>query len=163
MAVISYIVGDATRPQGDGLKIVAHVVNNSGGWGAGFVMALSKKWARPEAEYRRWCRERGEDFRRMLGCVQLVPVEEDVWVANVLGQHGTGRGPDGSPPIRYEALARGFARIADFAAEHPERRVSVHSPRLGCGLAGGTWGEVEPLLERHLVRRGVPVIIYDLP
>jgi len=161
--VISYIVGDATRPQGDGLKVVAHVVNDVGAWGAGFVKALSKKWTRPEAEYRRWHRERGDDFRKMLGCVQLVPVEIDIWVANVIGQQGTGRGPDGRPPVRYEALARGFVRIADFAAEHPERQISVHAPRLGAGLAGGSWAEIEPLLERHLVTRGVPVTVYDLP
>jgi hypothetical protein len=99
----------------------------------------------------------------MLGCVQLVPVEHDIWIANLLGQRGVGRGQDGRPPVRYEALGKGFSLIADFAEAHPERRVSVHAPRLGCGLAGGRWEEVEPILEQTLVRRGISVTVYDLP
>jgi hypothetical protein len=34
-------------------------------------------------------------------------------------------------------------------------------PRIGCGLAGGKWSEVEPLIEEHLIAAGVPVTAYD--
>jgi hypothetical protein len=34
---INFIVGDATTPIGDGLKIIVHVCNDIGGWGRGFV------------------------------------------------------------------------------------------------------------------------------
>jgi hypothetical protein len=37
----------------------------------------------------------------------------------------------------------------------------VHMPRIGCGLAGGEWRRVEPLIERRLVRRGIPVTVDD--
>jgi O-acetyl-ADP-ribose deacetylase (regulator of RNase III) len=161
---IQYVIGDATRPQGDGLKVIAHVVNNLGGWGAGFVVALSRRWKRPELEYRAWFEKHGpEKFAGLLGATQLVPVEEDVWVANIIGQHGLRRGDDGEPPVRYAAIARGFEHIADYAKAYPDRRLSVHAPRLGCGLAGGSWEEIEPLLHRNLLSRGVPVTIYDLP
>lgn len=36
-----------------------------------------------------------------------------------------------------------------------------YMPRIGCGLAGGTWPRVEPLVENRLVRRGIPVTVYD--
>lgn len=34
-------------------------------------------------------------------------------------------------------------------------------PRIGCGLAGGTWDRVEPLVGERLVARGIPVTVYD--
>lgn len=160
---IKYVVGDATAPEGEGLKIIAHCCNNLGAWGAGFVLALSRKWERPEREYREWCERHGKDgFRKLLGATQLVPVERDVWVANIIGQDGVGASK-GVPPIRYEAISRGFLHIAEYAEANPEREVSVHAPRLGCGLAGGEWPKVADILEQCLTSKGIPVTIYDLP
>lgn len=34
---------------------------------------------------------------------------------------------------------------------------------VGCGLAGGTWDKVEELVKRRLSRRGLTVVVYDLP
>ena len=42
-----------------------------------------------------------------------------------------------------------------------EIEASVHMPRIGCGLAGGTWGKIEPILERTLIKAGVEVTVYD--
>lgn len=36
-------------------------------------------------------------------------------------------------------------------------------PRIGAGLAGGSWDQIEPLILNHLTERGIPVTIYDLP
>ena len=38
---------------------------------------------------------------------------------------------------------------------------SVHMPRIGCGLAGGKWERIEPLIERTLLARAVPTTVYD--
>lgn len=54
MKPINYIKGDATNPVGDEPKIIVHVCNDIGGWGKGFVMALSNKWKEPETQYRNW-------------------------------------------------------------------------------------------------------------
>src|SRR5205823_6841477 len=54
MAGITYLKGDATCPQAKGVKIICHVCNDIGGWGKGFVLALSKRWSEPEAAYRKW-------------------------------------------------------------------------------------------------------------
>lgn len=35
-------------------------------------------------------------------------------------------------------------------------------PRIGCGLAGGTWERVEELIALNLSLRGIPVTVYDL-
>ena len=40
MEALRIIKGDATAPQGSGTKIIAHVCNDQGGWGKGFVLAV---------------------------------------------------------------------------------------------------------------------------
>jgi hypothetical protein len=34
-------------------------------------------------------------------------------------------------------------------------------PRIGCGLAGGNWEEIEPIIEETLGAQSVPVSVYD--
>jgi O-acetyl-ADP-ribose deacetylase (regulator of RNase III) len=150
------LAGDATSPQAVGVKIIAHVCNDMGGWGKGFVVAVSRRWPGPEREYRAWYRGRADnDFG--LGSVQLVQVEPDMHVANMVGQHGIRHGSDG-PPVRYAAIEQCLDTLGDHA-----RRLgaSVHMPRIGCGLAGGRWDEVEPLIVKSLCRRDVAVTVYD--
>jgi O-acetyl-ADP-ribose deacetylase (regulator of RNase III) len=155
---INYIVGDATKPAGEGPQIVVHVCNDVGGWGRGFVVALSGRWPEPEKNYRAW--HRGELKQPFgLGEVQFVPVEEHLCVANVIGQHDV-RPIGGIPPIRYDALRVGLRRVA---AEARRLGASVHMPRIGCGLAGGTWNEVGLIVEEELVAQGIAVTVYDLP
>ncbi|GGQ82648.1 macro domain-containing protein [Streptomyces althioticus] len=156
MSEIRYVRGDATVPSVKGVKIIAHVCNDIGGWGKGFVLALSRRWPEPEAAYRAWHRDRAtNDFG--LGAVQLVQAERYVWVANTIGQRGVRTGSKGVP-VRYEAVDTALDRLAGHALE---LGASVHMPRIGCGLAGGRWSRVEPLVENRLVRRGIPVTVYD--
>ncbi|GDY61403.1 hypothetical protein SAV14893_007960 [Streptomyces avermitilis] len=61
-------------------------------------------------------------------------------------------------PVRYEAIDAALGLLADRAVALD---ASVHLPRIGCGLAGGTWSRVEPLITERLVRRGIPVTVYD--
>jgi O-acetyl-ADP-ribose deacetylase (regulator of RNase III) len=47
-------------------------------------------------------------------------------------------------------------------AEHAaELSASVHMPRIGCGLAGGRWEEIEPIISRTLGARDIPTTVYD--
>lgn len=156
MIPITYLIGDATRPVGSGLKIVAHCCNDEGAWGAGFVLALSARWKKPERDYRA---QRAFGGWR-LGDVQFVAVKDDIVVANIIGQHGTGW-LGGIPPIRYDAIREGFNRIE--ASNVESEAFSVHMPRLGCGLAGGDWKQIERLIVETLCARDVPVFVYDLP
>ncbi|WP_390821201.1 macro domain-containing protein [Tuwongella immobilis] len=156
MSGIQYVKGDATCPQGTDVRIICHICNDIGSWGKGFVLAISKRWKSPEAEFRNW-HASGLDGGFALGAVQFVPVEPSIWIANLVGQHGIKRNRSG-PPIRYEAVAAGLAQIAVKASE---LGASVHMPRIGCGLAGGDWSQIEPLIQQHLIAAGVPVSVYD--
>ncbi|MBX9627605.1 MAG: macro domain-containing protein [Gemmataceae bacterium] len=156
MAAITYLKGDATCPQAKGVKVIAHVCNDTGGWGKGFVLAVSRRWPEPEADYRAWYAA-GKEAGFGLGAVRFVQVEPYIWVANMVAQRGTKTGSSG-PPIRYEAVA---ACLRQVAAKARELGASAHMPRIGCGLAGGDWARVEPLIEEYLCGRGVAVTVYD--
>ena len=156
MTEIRYLRGDATSPQAKGVKIIAHVSNDLGGWGKGFVLAISNRWSEPERQYRAWHRERAHnDFG--LGAAQFVQCEEYIWVANMIGQHGLKKGSKG-PPVRYEAIEK---CLGDVTAKARELGASVHMPRIGCGLAGGTWDKIEPLILAQLCECDVEVWVYD--
>ncbi|MER5736393.1 macro domain-containing protein [Streptomyces sp. NPDC002262] len=157
MTEIEYVRGDATAPHGKGVRIVAHVCNDLGGWGKGFVLAVSRRWPEPEAAFRRWHRERAaNDFG--LGAAQFVQVSPQLWVANLVGQRGIRTGRSTGVPVRYEAIDRALGLLAEKAVELD---ASVHMPRIGCGLAGGKWERVEPLVRERLAGRGIPVTVYD--
>ncbi len=34
---------------------------------------------------------------------------------------------------------------------------------IGCGLAGGRWEQIEPLIAEELSARNIPVTVYELP
>lgn len=155
MKTINYLKGDATKPQIEGNKIITHICNDIGGWGKGFVMAISKRWKNPESEYRRWFKT-GDNFN--LGEIQIIQVEDDIWVCNMIGQHKIITNSKGIPPIRYEAVEECLQKLAKEALE---LNASVHMPRIGCGLAGGKWEQIEPIIERTLLKNSVMVFVYD--
>jgi O-acetyl-ADP-ribose deacetylase (regulator of RNase III) len=151
---IAFHIGDATRPVGPGNKIIAHVCNDQGRWGKGFVMAIAARWPQPEEAYRKWFDEQ-TGFE--LGAVRFVQAERDIWVANMIGQHGM-REMDGVPPIRYAAVWSGLQTVA---AKAKELKASVHMPRIGCGLAGGEWPKIEPIIRETLCKLEIAVLVYD--
>lgn len=158
MSKITYLIGDATRPQGEGLKVIVHIANNVGAWGKGFVLALSARWKLPEQSYREWYRDKAE-APLMLGMVDFTQPEDDIIVASIIGQNGIGN--KHGPPVDYEAISQGLEVAAD-AILRKRRRATVHMPRIGCGLAGGTWYQIEPIIQRQLCDRGISVTVYDL-
>ena len=157
MDLITVLKGDATAPVRDGNRIICHVCNDIGGWGKGFVLAISKRWKEPEAQYRTW-HTQGESSNFRLGAIQLVRVTPDIEVANMIAQRDV-RPVAGVPPIRYDALRECLATLATHAGS---QQASVHMPRIACGLAGGTWNEVEAIIHATLVASGVRVYVYDL-
>jgi len=152
MSALNYVIGDATYPQGDGPKAIVHVCNNVGLWGRGFVVAVSKRWSEPEAAYRDWY----ISGHANLGNIQPVTVGDQLWVINMVAQHGVGR--QNGPPIRYYELKECLKQVTRFAKR---TGASVHLPRIGCGLAGGRWEIVEQIIKETLIDGGVEVTVYD--
>lgn len=172
MNKINYRVGDATRPEGDGPMVIAHICNDIGAWGSGFVMALSRRDRQPELCYRQWYEGSGPatDASFKLGQIQLTRYnpwpelisesQSTLYVANMIAQRGIRHDMTAPPAVHYSALDECLGRVARVASHMP---ASVHMPRIGCGLGGGDWESVEKIINDVLIAHGIPVTVYDLP
>lgn len=151
---IHYVTGDATEPIGEGKKIIAHICNDQGGWGAGFVLALSNKWKEPEEHYR-------EAFAKgeiKMGTVQVVKTATpNIDVVNMVAQHSY-KTKDNPLPLSYETLQVCLSKLRYVATY---LHATVHMPRIGCGLAGGDWKMVEQMIQTEICNKGIPVYVYD--
>ena len=135
--------------------------------GAGFVVALSRRWKSPENEYRKWHREQSYTDSNysncifQLGKIQEVAVTDDISVINMIAQHNCSWMRDVNskmiPPIRYGALERCLNKVADLELKN---NTSVHMPKIGAGLAGGNWNRIEKIIEKTLVDKGIDVTVY---
>jgi len=155
--MIEYITGDATEPI---VKpaIIAHVCNDIGGWGRGFVLALSKKYPLAEEGYRKWFESPNEfGLKPKLGNIQLVSVNTQIIVANMIAQQGT-KVVDGVPPIRYGSLKRCLGSVHYQASNN---NCTIHMPRIGSGLAKGKWNIIEECIKESCP--SVKVYVYTLP
>ena len=155
--------GDASVPASKITPtIIAHVVNDLGFWGRGFVLSLSKRWPITKEAYIKW--KGGEnrfegDKAFSLGNVQIIQVQNSVYVANMAAQHGIAKAP-GDSPIRYGALEECLEKVAAAAAK---KNAVVQMPKIGAGLAGGDWGKIEKIIDRALLQKNIAVYVVSLP
>lgn len=160
--MICYLKGDATNPKLEsGEKgMIVHICNNVGAWGAGFVVPLGKRYPMTKAGYLQWhqwwtthCH--GHVFK--LGEVQFMAVSNNILVANMIAQDGIHHSQN--PRVKYAYLEICLKKAFNVANDHG---YSVHMPRIGCGLGGGTWDQVEISIRTANRVPNVPVFVYDL-
>jgi len=151
------IKGDATSPvmaSEDERVIVPHVTNDEGGWGAGFVVALSRKWSEPEAAYR-------SDFqigRARGGEMTLVKVPvKGLMIANMTAQHSY-KSDKNPRPLNYLWLAKCMDKVATEAVN---LGASIHCPKFGSDLAGGDWDFIMLMIQDIWLARGINVTVYE--
>lgn len=145
--MITYLKGDATYPQGEGVKLLIHVCNDRGIWSAGFVVALSKRWKEPEYMYKLMPIKK-------LGMIQTIQVESDIIVVNMVAQTLWQKNTH-KMPLNYTALVKCLKNVNRIALL---LGYTIHAPKFGSGLAGGNWKVIEQLIEEIIT---VPVYIYD--
>lgn len=152
---LKYVTGDVLLPIGDGNKLIIHCCNDLGLMGSGVAKALLTKWPSVKSEYVKWSKK--NDF--LLGEIQIVKVDEKIFVANMIGQHGI-KSFDNQVPVRYDAIKSCLIKVADFSKIN---QATIHVPyKMGSDRAGGEWGIIEDLLIECLCREGILVVVYDL-
>lgn len=153
-----YRDGDATVPQAEGNTIIAHLCNDIGAWGAGFVIAVSNKWPKAKAIYRKAAVHR----LLKLGLTQFVLVEDDParWIANMVGQNGINDGKNGwfGDLVDYTALTVCLRKVFEFAIQHS---ATIHMPKIGSKLAGGDWSRIEGIIAQLVSEYGVDCYVYN--
>ncbi len=145
--MIKYLKGDATLPVIEsGLRILPHICNDLGGWGSGYVLALSRRWREPEARYRKL-------VDRKLGDIQVVKLpsnnKSEIVVVNMIAQHGY-KNKFNPVPLQYDILTSCLQKIDEWIYSSVTDEVSIHMPYIGCGLAGGNWKDVEKIINETL-------------
>lgn len=157
VAGIEVVQGDASHPRGRGPSVIAQIVNDSAfTWGAGFSRVLRETWPTAQRSFRDWAEKDRRNLR--LGRVHAGIVNENLAVMSMIAQHGYGPSP--KPRIRYAALEECLEQLGTFAAS---RGWTVHMPKIGSGLAGGSWNIVRELVEDTVCAKGVKVFVYELP
>lgn len=156
--MIKYVEGDLFQGINmmDRPIVIAHVVNNKGGFGAGFVVPLGRRFPKAKESYLQWAKDKSwNDVPFLLGKTQIVEVEHSIYVANLTAQT-----LGGHRPLFYNHLARCMDTVAEFATEV---KAQVACPLFGAGLAGGNWNFVEKLIEDCWLKAGIPVTVFYLP
>jgi len=163
------VKGDATNPirvypNGYEQQIIVHCCNDIGAWGAGFVIPLAKKWPQTKLTYQ------ANIDRQKLGDIQLIQVHKSPtltqFVCNLIGQKNIKPLRFNRiiiPPIRYEAIKEGLIRLRlHLNTTKIQHQVSLHSPRFGCGLAGGKWENIQECIEFAFGDTNIVWTVYDL-
>ncbi|TKI69474.1 macro domain-containing protein [Lysinibacillus mangiferihumi] len=154
----SYLKGDASIPLEENTLII-HVVNILGLWGKGFVLSLSKQFPYAKKEYLKWSKDK-ETFR--LGEVQFVCVDQQksVFIANMLAQKGVRKNyKDSTTYIGYDALRSCLKKVARFSLIN---RLTIQMPKIGSGLAGGDWSEIEKIINEELIYYKIKCNVFEL-
>lgn len=157
---IKYVTGDATEPTvSDGLRVIIHVCNDIGKWGAGFTKALSNKWKSPGEYYKRQFKH--AKVKPKLGDVQWQFPDINLAVVNMIAMKGVNHFGRTDAPIRYDALEMCLEKAKEGAVASADGELlTFHMPRIGAGLAGGDWQKIEPIIEE--VFWDFDAYIYDL-
>lgn len=125
--------------------VIVQQVNMLGVMGAGLALQIAKKWP---IVLTRYIGLLNRGFVS-LGDVQLIHVSEHLFVANIFAQYGVG-GTTKENSTDLNALKKGFSYLSVFSvADNPDRTIYIPHG-IGCGLGGGSWNKVLPLLETYL-------------
>ena len=151
---INYLEGNAVEPIiKDGCKnVIIHITNNEQRWASGFVLAVSKKWKRPEKEYM--------NSVPILGNTQFIEVEPNLYVVNMCAQCGVRPIVSSGfkvPNLQYDALYNCLLKIRE---EFPDD-VRFHFPLIGAVRSGGDWRVISTLVEKILGDSELYCYIYD--
>jgi len=161
MSNIIYFNGDVleaikTSKDEHTTKILLHICNNKGGWGAGFVLALSKVWPQPEATYRLAYKAKNECF---LGDIQVTKVDKGIYVVSMIAQDGY-KTPSNPHPLNYDALQSCLEKIMQWINDKEVEFPVIYGPKFGTGLAGGDWILISEYLKQILGE--VQINIYEI-
>lgn len=134
MSLLHHTIGNALKPVRTP-AIIAHVCNDVGAFGAGFALAVARTYPKAKEDYKAL-------DHYLLSDVQIVPIDDNLYIANMIAQHGL-KTKGGVPPLRYESLEACLEHIQQWADAY---HMTIHMPRVGARLAGGDWVAIEALI-----------------
>lgn len=120
--------------------IIAHQCNCQGKMGAGLAKQIRRRYPVVYSKYKQAC----DRHLFTLGKIQLIKVNNALYVANLAGQDDYG---NSCQYTDYDALSQCLAKLY---AKSLELNLTPYLPYgIGCGLAGGNWETALLLIENH--------------
>lgn len=166
---LHYVKGDAAKPFRipNTVTVIAHIVNNIFVWGKGFVLALDKNYPSAKTQYFAYkaLKRKPKPVDYLGDCLLAYDVSfttptVTTVVANLFAQHGI-RSATNPRPLQYESLRTSLTTLSVELTRRNENTFVIHMPRIGCGLAGGKWELVEPII-LDTIGKSFDVYVYDL-
>ena len=118
--------------------VILHGCNCFNSWGAGIAVEIRKAF--PRAYRADMQTEKGDKTK--LGTFTFAYIERfNLTVINCYTQYKYGRGLQAD----YKAIE---AVLQKVALAYPNAKVGL--PKIGAGLAGGDWGVISQLIDKHL-------------
>lgn len=133
-------------------QIIAHGCNTVGAFGAGVAGQIARRLPDVARMYK-------EATPHQLGAAQLA-YDEGRWVFNLMTQRIPGAN------ARVSAISTAFTNMAERLASFSDLPYTVAIPRIGCGIGGLTWQEVEPAIVSGVLDSSIShltIVVYDLP
>lgn len=118
---------------------IVHQINNRRVMGAGLAKQIRERCPRHYTDY---C-----VAPLPLGNVITTPFKERVWIVGLVAQDGYGR--DGKCYTDYKALRDCLYDLSLMLNELYPNEPVLFPYGMGCGLAGGDWKIVEPMIEEY--------------
>ena len=151
--MIEYRVGDIRDTD---CKVIAHGVNCQGVMGSGVAKALYEKYPEVKKQYIQFFKECPFNPDAILGARQLVECCDKI-IFNCFTQQNYGY--DKQVYLNYQALKSVLERVYYYCDDKKINEIAI--PKIGCGLAGGDWDQVEEIIN-EVFPEDFKVIVYEL-
>lgn len=141
LSMIREIEGDLLT---SGADILCHQTNYVGVMDAGIAYTIKTKLLTDDQYkvYQKYCQLYGSGA---LGTVQFIEFEDGRYVANVFSQDDF-YSRDKNTITDYAAMEMALVKVRNTASEHG---LTVAIPGyMGCGIAGGNWDCVKPIIKK---------------
>lgn len=140
-------------------KYIAHGVNCQNAMGSGVAKAIYTRYPEVKSAYHEHCglafEVLGQDSEELLGSVQPVETEDLKIVFNMFTQLNYGR--DGEKYVSYDAIYDCFSTL-DLHLHKENKPVAI--PKIGSGLAGGSWTAIEAII--NSATPNLEIIVYEI-
>lgn len=141
--------------------IIPHVCNNVNSFGGGFAACVASAYPEVKANFHLL----GNKVR--LGQTQFVTVDigskdkNHIIFANMIAQNKT-ISSSNKRPLNYAALVYSMTEVRSYIKNweknSDQKKIEIHAPKFGSGLAGGNWQFIYDLISD--IWFDIPVFIY---
>ena len=129
--------------------IIAHGCNCQGVMGSGVAKLIKDKYPSAYRIYK--YQEQTSGLK--LSAVQLVMVDDSLYVANLMTHQFYGR--DGKRYVSYDAIDEYLDNLLARSG-----KMQVNIPRIGAGLGGGEWEVISEIIHAQEINHQKEVIVW---